>query len=101
VRYAWIDAHRPEFALADRCAVLEVSASSDRAWQRGGTPDRQRRMREHNIQARHKQRDKVTTDAKHSLPVAENLLARNVQTSAPNPAWASDITYLWTAEGWL
>lgn len=42
MRYAWIDAHRQEFPLADLGAALEVSISGYRAWKRGGIPDRQR-----------------------------------------------------------
>lgn len=61
----------------------------------------ERLMREHGIRARHKRRYKVTTDSKHGLPVAENLLDRNFTPVAPNQAWTSDITYLWTDEGWL
>jgi hypothetical protein len=41
VKYAWIDAHRDQFALAELCAVLQVSVSGYRAWKRGGTADRQ------------------------------------------------------------
>jgi transposase InsO family protein len=36
-----------------------------------------------------------------ALPVAENLLDRNFTPVAPNQVWTSDITYLWTDEGWL
>ena len=61
----------------------------------------ERLMRENSIRARHKRRYKVTTDSKHGLPVAENLLARNFTPDAPNQVWTSDITYLWTDEGWL
>jgi len=61
----------------------------------------ERLMREHGIRARHKRRDKGMTDSKHGLPVVENLLDRNFTPSAPNQAWTSDITYLWTDEGWL
>ncbi len=43
----------------------------------------------------------VTTDSKPGLPVADNLLARNFTPTAPNPVWTSDITDLWTDEGWL
>ena len=53
------------------------------------------------VYARQKRRYKVTTDSKHGLPVAENLLARNFAPTAPNQVWTSDITYLWTDEGWL
>lgn len=61
----------------------------------------ERLMRENGIRARHKRRYKVTTDSKHGLPVAENLLDRNFTPAAPNQVWTSDITYLWTDEGWL
>ncbi len=61
----------------------------------------ERLMRDNGIHARHKRRYKVTTDSKHGLPIAKNLLARNFTPTAPNQAWTSDITYLWTDEGWL
>jgi putative transposase len=61
----------------------------------------ERLMREHGIRARHKRRYKITTDSKHGLPVADNLLDRNFAPTAPNQVWTSDITYLWTDEGWL
>jgi putative transposase len=119
VKYAWIDAHRDQFALSELCGVLGVSVSGYRTWKGGGTADRQRLtdtqlliliqsihaelkgtygsprmvrelrargfsaskarverlMRENGIHARHKRRYKATTDSKHSLPVAENLLS--------------------------
>jgi putative transposase len=61
----------------------------------------ERLMREHGIRARHKRRYKATTDSKHDLPVAPNLLERDFAPSAPNRVWTADLTYLWTAEGWL
>lgn len=61
----------------------------------------ERLMRENGIRARHKRRYKVTTDSKHGLPVAPNLLNRNFTPAQPNRVWTSDITYLWTDEGWL
>lgn len=61
----------------------------------------ERLMRENGIRGRHKRRYKATTDSKHSLPVAPNLLDRNFTPSAPNQAWGADLTYLWTQEGWL
>jgi putative transposase len=44
---------------------------------------------------------KVTTNSKHELPVAKNILQQNFSASAPNQKWVGDITYLWTQEGWL
>ena len=61
----------------------------------------ERLMQENGIKAKHKRRFKVTTDSKHNLPVAPNRLARNFTPDGPNMAWTSDITYLWTDEGWL
>ena len=61
----------------------------------------ERLMREHGIRARHKRRFLATTDSKHSMPVAPNLLARNFTPAAPNRVWTGDITYIHTGEGWL
>ena len=43
----------------------------------------------------------MTTNSKHNLPVAPNLLEWNFTMAAPNRAWVSDITYIQTDEGWL
>ena len=48
-----------------------------------------------------KRKFKVTTDSKHHLPIAPNVLKREFTVSAPNKAWVSDITYISTDEGWL
>jgi len=53
------------------------------------------------IRARHKKRFRSTTDSKHSLPVAENLLLGDVTVDRPNQVWAADITYIPTDEGWV
>ena len=44
---------------------------------------------------------KCTTDSKHKMPVAPNLLAQDFNATAPNQKWAGDITYIATSEGWL
>lgn len=61
----------------------------------------ERLMQENGIKAKHKRRFKVTTDSKHTMPVAPNLLERDFTPAAPDRVWTSDITYLWTEEGWL
>jgi putative transposase len=61
----------------------------------------ERLMRENGIRARHKRRFKATTDSKHALPVAPNLLDRGFTPVAPNQVWTADMTYIWTDEGWL
>jgi putative transposase len=61
-----------------------------------------RLMRQHGIRARSPRRYRVcTTDSKHSLPVAENLLDQNFVADRPDQVWLADITYIPTAEGWL
>ncbi len=61
----------------------------------------ERLMRENGIRARHKRRYKATTDSKHGLPVAPNVLDRNFAPAAPNQVWSADLTYIWTDTGWL
>jgi transposase InsO family protein len=58
-------------------------------------------MREAGLRSKTVRKFKVTTQSKHTLPVADNLLKRYFTASAPNRAWVSDITYIWTREGWL
>ena len=48
-----------------------------------------------------RRRFRVTTDSTHGFPVAPNLLNQAFAVAAPNQAWAADLTYLATAEGWL
>jgi putative transposase len=42
-----------------------------------------------------------TTNSNHPHPIAPNLLDRQFSVSVPNQVWVSDITYIWTDEGWL
>jgi transposase InsO family protein len=59
-------------------------------------------MRQNNLAAMSKRRVRViTTDSKHHLPVAQNILDRNFSALAPNEKWLADITYIPTDEGWL
>jgi putative transposase len=58
-------------------------------------------MRENGLKARKKRRFKATTDSRHDLPVAPNLVGRQFSVDLPNRLWVSDITYIWTKEGWL
>jgi putative transposase len=58
-------------------------------------------MRENGLRARQKRKFKATTDSGHELPVAPNLVGREFTVESPNRVWMSDITYIWTMEGWL
>ena len=53
-------------------------------------------MQRRGIKARGKTKIVVTTDSKHDLPTAPNLLQRNFSPQAPNQVWSSDITYIAT-----
>jgi len=58
-------------------------------------------MRENGWKSRVIKKYKATTNSKHNLPVAENILDRDFTTEKPNEKWLSDITYVATDEGWL
>ena len=60
-----------------------------------------RLMRDNGLKARQKTRFKKTTDSDHAGPVAPNLLDQDFQAERPDQKWAVDISYIWTAEGWL
>jgi transposase InsO family protein len=53
------------------------------------------------VAAKQKKKFKATTDSKHNLPVAPNLLNRQFEVKEPDRVYVSDITYIWTHEGWL
>jgi putative transposase len=60
-----------------------------------------RLMKMHGIVGKAKKKFKATTNSRHNLPVAENVLNQNFTAEKPNTIWVSDITYIWTLEGWL
>ncbi len=51
--------------------------------------------------ARPRRRFKRTTDSEHAWPVAPNVVAQDFTAEAPDRKWGADISYIWTAEGWL
>ena len=115
--YAWQS--RP-LSQRDRKEVrleLEIKAAHKRTRQTYGSERLQHDLAEYGVQVgicrikrirkklglccRQKRKFKVTTDSKHKLPVAENLLDQRFQVDEPNKVWLSDITYISTDEGWL
>jgi len=60
-----------------------------------------RLMHQNNLVAIQKRKFRVTTDSKHNYSVWPNLLNRSFSVEKPNVAWVTDITYIWTFEGWL
>jgi len=66
-----------------------------------GRDKARRLMKQLQLKVKQKRKYKVTTDSKHNFPVAKNVLNREFSPSAPNRAWGTDITYLWTQQGWI
>ncbi len=66
-----------------------------------GRDKTRRLMKQLQLKVKRKRKYKVTTDSKHDFPVAKNMLNRDFSPSAPNRAWGTDITYLWTQQGWV
>ena len=115
--YAWVDRPLSERAREELRLELEIKAADQRTRQTYGAERLQHDLAAHGIQVgvcrirrirkklgircRQKRRFKVTTDSKHKLPVAQNLLRRQFKVSQPNSVWVSDVTYVPTDEGWL
>lgn len=60
-----------------------------------------RLMRENGLKARQPRRFRRTTDSQHAFPVAPNRLDQDFTAAAPNEKWGTDLSYIWTREGWL
>jgi putative transposase len=60
-----------------------------------------RLMSENGLKARQKTRFKKTTDSDHGGPIATNVLDQDFTADGPDQKWGVDISYVWTAEGWL
>ena len=60
-----------------------------------------RLMKEANLVCKTKHKFRATTDSKHNMPVAPNLLERKFNVGEPNRYYVGDITYIPTEEGWL
>lgn len=78
-----------------------VRAVLRRQGQRVGKNRVARLMAQEGLRAKRSRRFRVTTDSRATGVVYDNVLGRDFAVGTPNRAWAGDITYLWTAEGWL
>jgi len=115
--YAWVDRPLSNRAREELRLELEIRAADQRTRQTYGPERLQHDLAEHGIRVgvcrikrirkklgircKQKRKFKATTDSKHKLPVAKNLLRQQFKVSQPNTAWVSDITYVPTDEGWL
>lgn len=114
--YSWRSNERPlkepDVALKAKLkALFEASKSTygsrrlSRSLTEAGFPvgryKVRRLMEEMKLIARYPKRFRVTTDSNHSFELAPNRLNRQFSVGAPNKAWTTDITYVWTLEGWI
>jgi len=115
--YGWLNREPSKHAQEEARLEIEIKAAHKRTRGTFGPERLQRDLAEHGIKVgssrvrrirkklkiRCKQvkKFKATTNSKHTLPVADNLLEQNFEISLPNRIWVSDITYISTDEGWL
>ncbi len=115
--YAWHKRPAATRSRQDQSLALEVAAIHAESRGRYGSPrvhaelrERGQRiarkrvarlMRAAGLRGRERRRFRRTTDSKHRMAIKGNLLARRFAVLAPNTCWVTDITYLWTLEGWL
>jgi putative transposase len=115
--YAWLERPPSERAKEEMRLEVEIKAAHKRTRQTYGAVRLQHELAEHGIRVgicrikrirrklglrcKQKRKFKVTTDSKHKLPVAENILKQQFKVYEPNTVWVSDITYVPTDEGWL
>jgi putative transposase len=115
--YAWRNRGPSGRAMANAALLVEIRAShfrskrsygSPRVWRdlkrRRGSLDEKRvarLMAQAGLRAKRSKRYRVTTDSRSTAVIHENVLAREFAVGSPDRAWAGDITYLWTREGWL
>jgi transposase InsO family protein len=112
LRYGWGYVIDPDFLLITRVRRIH---SNTRASYGSRRMSRQLRedgydvgrcrarslMKKAGVVVKYPKKFKRTTDSKHKLPVAPNLLDRKFSIDRPNAVWCADITYLWTVQGWL
>jgi len=115
--YAWVDRPLSKWAQEEARLEVEIRAAHKRGRQVCGAEKLKYDLAEYGIQVgicrikrirkklgircKQKRKFKATTDSKHTLPVAENILGQQFTVTAPNKVWTSDITYVPTDEGWL
>jgi transposase InsO family protein len=78
-----------------------IADALEKAGLRAGRYKVRKAMARLGLQVRYPKRFQVTTDSRHSEAISPNLLDRQFDVAAPNQVWTTDITYVWTLEGWL
>ena len=115
--YKWLNRKPSKRAQEEGRLEVEIKAAHKRTRETCGPERLQHELREHGvkvgicrirrirtklgIRCKQKRKFKATTDSKHTLPVAKNLIHQQFEVTRPNEVWVSDITYIPTEEGWL
>ena len=115
--YKWLNRKPSKRVLEEGRLEVEIKAAHRRSRETYGPERLQHELKEQGvsvgicrirrirkklgIRCKQKRKFKATTDSKHALPVAENLLNQRFEATRPNEVWLSDITYIPTEEGWL
>lgn len=60
-----------------------------------------RLMEELGLEARYPKKYRTTTDSTHKLAIAANILGREFNPTEPNQVWTTDISYVWTLQGFM
>jgi putative transposase len=115
--YQWLNRRPSKRVVEEGRLEVEIRAAHKRTRETCGPERLQHELKEHGvkvgicrirrirkklgIRCKQKRKFKATTDSKHALPVAENLVQQRFEATRPNEVWLSDITYIPTEEGWL
>ena len=115
--YRWLKGKPSKRAQEEGRLEVEIKAAHKRTRETFGPERLKRELAEHGVEVgvcrirrirkrlgircKQKKKFKATTDSRHRLPVAENLLNQHFKAEAPNQIWVTDITYICTEEGWL
>lgn len=115
--YQWLNRRSSKRVVEEGRLEVEIKAAHQRTRETCGPERLQHELKEHGvkvgicrirrirkklgIRCKQRRKFKATTDSKHALPVAENLVQQQFEATRPNEVWLSDITYIPTEEGWL
>lgn len=115
--YAWLKRKPSKRQQEEARLEIEIKAAHKRTRETFGSVRLQKELLSYGIKTgicrirrirnklglccKQKKKFKATTDSRHKLPVAENLIGQRFETTAPNQVWVTDITYIPTEEGWV
>ena len=115
--YKWLNRKPSRHAREEGRLEVEIKAAHKRTRETYGPERLQQELRDRGvrvgicrirrirkklgIRCKQNRKFKATTDSRHGLPVAENLLNQEFEATRPKEVWLSDITYIPTEEGWL